>query len=871
MKRRNADCGKLRRPVKRNSKIAEGMYGSNTLLYIKFLVLWAIVITCDYMLEFRFEFLWPFWLLLRSVHDSFKYKGLAFSVMFVCIAITSDLVCLFFIPVHWLFFAASTYVWVQYGREVWHSDKGICLPTIFLWMLFVYLEAAIRWKDSRHMPHLDLCRPFAAHCIGYPVTTLGFGFKSYVGYRIRQRKQREVAKENEFYMQLLQQALPQEDAADDTTQADFSVDLQKELSITTASSANNSFSNHHKNAQNSSKTLNLSGMSNGSAVVHVSTPNGVQQNSHKNSHRRSLDKDRGDRGGGGGGDTPNNSGRALSSDSNAMSSKMSYHQNHSYKESNKSSNSDNKSDRGEKETISYRNKEQFDKEKQNCGYDLQNSVTKSVEFKTSVNGKHASGTDSPHSKNDGSKIHNSNNSLNHMDYSVDSEKSSISLQSNASTLSSNKPHLNGGIVNYDHEINNETTTEVTEKIKGRKNRIKQKDVTSIPKDNHHNNSSSSSATAAPAAGGQNDIAENLTSSNTQQTQPTVPQICESCVRLESEVKKIKSDVSHYKQVENELKQKIESNSNAKSSLHAKQKENDELDKKLQELLSTRQIDRQSIQNCERRITEERRQRQTLESQLNSERKQRKLVEEKLRTECGEACKQRKLQLEAECKQLRRELLLSDDCKKSIEQQNRNYEQELRQYEAKFHNREGREVLITALQSMQEKNSTLEKNLSAETRVKLDLFSALGEAKRQLEIRDNMIRSKDKEVIELKAKIAQLLAVMPSVPSESFCLPPCSSTGSSMLRLNDSPSLQGPSSPMSHKRLGGSPLISQLQSLGVFTSSSSNQALSQSSVVVPHSGGQSALMNQGQNNNSASNLDPNATVYTPKNLVNGTEA
>lgn len=133
----------------------------------------------------------------------------------------------------------------------------------------------------------------------------------------------------------------------------------------------------------------------------------------------------------------------------------------------------------------------------------------------------------------------------------------------------------------------------------------------------------------------------------------------------------------------------------------------------------------------------------------------------------------------------------------------------------------------------------------------------------------MIRSKDKEVHELKAKIAQLLAVMPSVPSESFCLPPCSSTGSSMLRLNDSPSLQGPSSPMSHKRLGGSPLISQLQSLGVFTSSS-NQALSQSSVVVPHSGGQSALMNQSQNNN-ASNLDPNASVYTPKNLVNGTEA
>lgn len=51
-------------------------------------------------------------------------------------------------------------------------------------------------------------------------------------------------------------------------------------------------------------------------------------------------------------------------------------------------------------------------------------------------------------------------------------------------------------------------------------------------------------------------------------------------------------------------------------------------------------------------------------------------------------------------------------------------------------REGTEVLMNALQAMQDKNSTLEKNLSAETRVKLDLFSALGEAKRQLEIRDS---------------------------------------------------------------------------------------------------------------------------------------
>merc|ERR1719211_905410 len=209
MKRRNANDGK-RRPVKR-TKITDNFFGS-TLVYAKLLLLWVLVLAADYLLEFRFEYLWPFWLLVRSIYDSFKYQGLAFSVFFICIALTSDMICFLFIPVHWLFFAASTYVWVQY---VWHTEKGICLPTVFLWLLFVYIEAAVRLKeykfhiDVKNLPfHLDLCRPFAAHCIGYPVVTLGFGFKSYVGYRMRQRRQKEIQKENETYYSLLREALP---------------------------------------------------------------------------------------------------------------------------------------------------------------------------------------------------------------------------------------------------------------------------------------------------------------------------------------------------------------------------------------------------------------------------------------------------------------------------------------------------------------------------------------------------------------------------------------------------------------------------------------------------------------------------------------
>merc|ERR1719361_1207621 len=127
MKRRNGQAEGKRRPVKR-TKLTDNIFGS-TLVYVKLLLLWALVLAADYLLEFRFEYLWPFWLLVRSIYDSFKYQGLAFSVFFICIALTSDMICFLFIPVHWLFFAASTYVWVQY---VWHTEKGICLPTVFL-------------------------------------------------------------------------------------------------------------------------------------------------------------------------------------------------------------------------------------------------------------------------------------------------------------------------------------------------------------------------------------------------------------------------------------------------------------------------------------------------------------------------------------------------------------------------------------------------------------------------------------------------------------------------------------------------------------------------------------------------------------------
>lgn len=43
--------------------------------------------------------------------------------------------------------------------------------------------------------------------------------------------------------------------------------------------------------------------------------------------------------------------------------------------------------------------------------------------------------------------------------------------------------------------------------------------------------------------------------------------------------------------------------------------------------------------------------------------------------------------------------------------------------------------MSALAVIQDKNHSLEKSLSAETRFKLDLFSALGDARREVDIKD----------------------------------------------------------------------------------------------------------------------------------------
>ncbi|XP_004082444.1 macoilin isoform X1 [Oryzias latipes] len=641
MKRRNADCSKLRRPLKRN-RITEGIYGS-TFLYLKFLVVWALVLLADFVLEFRFEYLWPFWLFIRSVYDSFRYQGLAFSVFFVCVAFTSDIICLLFIPVQWLFFAASTYVWVQY---VWHTERGVCLPTVSLWILFVYIEAAIRFKDLKNF-HVDLCRPFAAHCIGYPVVTLGFGFKSYVSYKMRLRKQKEVQKENEFYMQLLQQALPPEQQM-----------LQRQ----------------EREAEEAAK---------GASEVETLpvTQNGAPPNKKTSVPLPELEYREKGKDGRGGGEAKkqHNSNNILQPSLDSKIHEMEYMENH-----------------------------------MNKRLTTELDSTESLLLKEDNNSSCSSSSSS-------------------------SSKNYKNASSNAAALNSSpRGHsTTNGSVAFSASSSTTNTAKNDKKHK-------------LP------------VGKGTAGGSHKDPADNWIPNN-QLSKP------EALVRLEQDIKKLKADLQASRQVEQDLRSQISSLGSAERSIRTElgqlRQENELLQNKLHNAVQAKQKDKQTVGQLEKKLKGEQEARATAEKQLAEEKKRKKLEEATAaravalaaasRGECTDTLRRRITELETECKKLTMDIKLKEDQIRELEIK----VQELHKYKE---NEKDTEVLMSALSAMQDKTQHLENSLSAETRIKLDLFSALGDAKRQLEIAQGQMIQKDQEIKDLKQKIAEVMAVMPSI-------------------------------------------------------------------------------------------------------------
>lgn len=117
-------------------------------------------------------------------------------------------------------------------------------------------------------------------------------------------------------------------------------------------------------------------------------------------------------------------------------------------------------------------------------------------------------------------------------------------------------------------------------LAGRRNKAKQKDSSSgqTSRDNHQIGNSGVGSTVnhhsyVP------EIKENGIGHTPNASAASHTQTCDTCHRFEIDLKKLRNELNHMKQVEIELRQKCENNANIKSSLLAKQKENEELEKK----------------------------------------------------------------------------------------------------------------------------------------------------------------------------------------------------------------------------------------------------------------------------------------------------
>ncbi|XP_063829190.1 macoilin-like [Ostrinia nubilalis] len=142
----------------------------------------------------------------------------------------------------------------------------------------------------------------------------------------------------------------------------------------------------------------------------------------------------------------------------------------------------------------------------------------------------------------------------------------------------------------------------------------------------------------------------------------------------------------------------------------------------------------STASLERRLGEERRARSHVESQLQRQRS--------ARQDSGECenswCVSRRAAAESETATLRRDLQRAREAATALQrdlnqatEQVRNLETRERQDESNASSANGR--MAGALTALHERAAHLERALSAETRVKLDLLSALGDAKRHMQI------------------------------------------------------------------------------------------------------------------------------------------
>lgn len=234
-------------------------------------------------------------------------------------------------------------------------------------------------------------------------------------------------------------------------------------------------------------------------------------------------------------------------------------------------------------------------------------------------------------------------------------------------------------------------------------------------------------------------------------------------KLENDVKRLKCDLQLSRNRENELRDQIVSYMSTERSLKSEVSsllvEKSTLEARINSLISSRAGEKQAVSALEKKLTEEKKQRTDFQLKLEAERKNKK----EANAERVAAVAQQSVNSGTISKLENEISLLKDELARS-EQRAESAEEEIKVL--KKNSSGNPEKLKVALNLAQDQQNKLEKTLSSETKVKMDLFSALGAAKRQLQINETLLMNKDREILDLKGNIAEMLAVMPTGNGQS---------------------------------------------------------------------------------------------------------
>uniref|UniRef100_A0A0N4ZNH1 Macoilin n=1 Tax=Parastrongyloides trichosuri TaxID=131310 RepID=A0A0N4ZNH1_PARTI len=259
IKRTRGECiQKPKRSIKKVSKVVGNESNSLTIFqYIKLFLIWILFLSIDIVSGFRVELLWPFWLYVKNCCERnnlnnnltkyLNYPDLTF--IFLLHIATVDLIFCLFVPVPFMLIIATAWVWAQY--IYYSSDKSWNIMTTLLIIFSVLFEVYGRnrietyvWSGKSFLPQnsltiyttktesffegtenmeyigdindeafsnsntqehytftvLDFCKPFAAHCISYPMLCFLFSlFKYYYMWKESREQKRIIIKNIPIY------------------------------------------------------------------------------------------------------------------------------------------------------------------------------------------------------------------------------------------------------------------------------------------------------------------------------------------------------------------------------------------------------------------------------------------------------------------------------------------------------------------------------------------------------------------------------------------------------------------------------------------------------------------------------------------------